>query len=212
VYICVKLSNIKMKSIALDPGNYSGTYKLVGEEISFDFINTISWPGTEREHDWLDVPGNFILWATAAGIISKSKAKLLSRISGVKLTKEMEYVQSIRYELSKILTPLAFDKKPPEGAIADLNILIHQIVQQRSIDLKTQKWVWNDFLSLREVLAPIIWNAGHVITEIDHARIKHCPSCNWIFYDNTKNKSRRWCDMKDCGSRDKSLRYYHSQK
>jgi predicted RNA-binding Zn ribbon-like protein len=212
VYICGKLSNIKMKPIALDPGNYSGTYKLIGEEISFDFINTISWPGTEWEHDWLDGPGNFILWATAAGLVNKSKAKLLSGISDVKLTKEMEYVSTIRRELSKIVTPLAFDKKLPEEAIESLNILIHQIIQQRSIDFKTHKWVWNDFLSLKEVLAPIIWNAGHVISETDHTRIRHCPSCNWIFYDNSKNKSRRWCDMKDCGSRDKSLRYYHNQK
>ena len=28
-----------MKPVSLDSGNYGGTYKLIGEEISFDFIN-----------------------------------------------------------------------------------------------------------------------------------------------------------------------------
>ena len=201
-----------MEPIALAPGNYSGTYKLVGEEISFDLINTISWPGTEWEHDWLDQPENFILWAVATGIIKNSKAKLFAAKPKTWLTKEIKYVYSIRHELVKTLTPLAFNKNPSEDSIKKLNTLIHQINDHRSIDFKTHKWVWKDPLSFKEILAPVIWNAGEVLTEKEHARIRHCPSCNWIFYDNTKNSSRRWCDMNDCGSRDKSLRYYHRQK
>jgi predicted RNA-binding Zn ribbon-like protein len=201
-----------MDPIALDPGNYSGTYKLVGEEISFDFINTISWPDTEWEHDWLDSADNFIFWAVAAGIINKSKAKSLSTKPKTKLNREMEYVRKARGELSNILTPLAFNKKVSEDSIRKLNSLIHKINVRRSIDFTTNKWVWDVPQSLSEILAPIIWNAGHVLTETDYSRIGHCPSCNWIFYDNTKNKSRKWCDMNDCGSRDKSLRYYHRQR
>ena len=201
-----------MKPIGLESGNYNGTYKLVGEEISFDLINTISWPDTEWQHDWLDKPGNFILWATTAGIIKSSKAKLFAAKPKAWLSKEMEYVHNTRRDLAKALTPLAFNKNPSEDAIKKLNALLHQVNDHRHIDLKTHKWVWNEPFSFKEILAPVIWNAGYVLTETEHTRIRHCPSCNWIFYDNTKNKSRRWCDMKDCGSRDKSLRYYHRKK
>jgi predicted RNA-binding Zn ribbon-like protein len=201
-----------MTAIALDGGDYNGTYKLVGEEISFDFINTISWPGTEWEHDWLDKAGNFILWAVAAGIINNSKAKLFAAKPKAWLNKEMKYVCTIRQDLTNVLTPLAFNKNPSDDAIKKLNVLIHQINDYRNIDFKKHTWVWNDALSFKEVLAPVVWNAGQVLTEADHTRIRHCPSCNWLFYDNTKNKSRRWCDMQDCGSRDKSLRYYHRTK
>jgi len=38
------------------------------------------------------------------------------------------------------------------------------------------------------------------------ARLKACPAqaCNWAFYDQSRNRSSRWCDMGLCGNRSKS--------
>jgi hypothetical protein len=30
-------------------------------------------------------------------------------------------------------------------------------------------------------------------------RLKACPDCRWVFYDNTKNGSKRWCLMQAAG-------------
>jgi len=38
-------------------------------------------------------------------------------------------------------------------------------------------------------------------------RYKACRSCNYPFYDVSKNRSRVWCDMAACGSREKSQAY-----
>lgn len=37
-------------------------------------------------------------------------------------------------------------------------------------------------------------------------RMKACgnPDCRWAFYDATKNRSGRWCDMASCGNRMKA--------
>jgi predicted RNA-binding Zn ribbon-like protein len=37
-------------------------------------------------------------------------------------------------------------------------------------------------------------------------RLKACglDSCHWAFYDMSKNRSGRWCDMADCGNRAKA--------
>ena len=37
-------------------------------------------------------------------------------------------------------------------------------------------------------------------------RTKICPSgdCQWAFYDESRNRSRRWCSMEVCGNREKS--------
>jgi len=39
------------------------------------------------------------------------------------------------------------------------------------------------------------------------ARLKACPDCQWVFYDHTRNASKRWClmnaagpDGRSCGS------------
>ncbi|MEY8570587.1 CGNR zinc finger domain-containing protein [Brevibacterium linens] len=40
-------------------------------------------------------------------------------------------------------------------------------------------------------------------------RLKSCPGCGWLFFDTSRNRSRRWCSMQTCGGRDKALRHYH---
>jgi predicted RNA-binding Zn ribbon-like protein len=37
------------------------------------------------------------------------------------------------------------------------------------------------------------------------SRLKGCASddCQWVFYDASKNRSGRWCDMADCGNQAK---------
>ena len=43
----------------------------------------------------------------------------------------------------------------------------------------------------------------------DPRRVKRCPAheCLWLFHDSSKNLSRRWCAMDDCGSRAKMRRH-----
>ena len=40
-------------------------------------------------------------------------------------------------------------------------------------------------------------------------RLKACRkhSCQWAFYDQSKNRSRTWCSMKVCGNRTKARAY-----
>ena len=40
-------------------------------------------------------------------------------------------------------------------------------------------------------------------------RLKACPSelCGWLFYDRSRNRSARWCDMAVCGNRTKTRAY-----
>jgi len=40
-------------------------------------------------------------------------------------------------------------------------------------------------------------------------RLKACPAadCEWAFYDTSRNRSRTWCSMEECGNRAKTRRY-----
>jgi len=40
-------------------------------------------------------------------------------------------------------------------------------------------------------------------------RIKICPNCHWLYFDESRNRSRRWCDMNVCGNRAKARRHYN---
>lgn len=44
------------------------------------------------------------------------------------------------------------------------------------------------------------------------ARYKTCKKCGWAFYDESKNRSRVWCDMALCGSQIKAASYRARKK
>jgi predicted RNA-binding Zn ribbon-like protein len=35
------------------------------------------------------------------------------------------------------------------------------------------------------------------------SRLRACPGCGWAFYDASRNRCSRWCDMEICGNRAK---------
>jgi predicted RNA-binding Zn ribbon-like protein len=40
-------------------------------------------------------------------------------------------------------------------------------------------------------------------------RLKACTDedCQWAFFDTTRNRSRTWCSMEECGNKEKTRRY-----
>jgi len=60
----------------------------------------------------------------------------------------------------------------------------------------------------------IAWRAGEFFASADFDRLRGCadPACGWFFIDRSKNKSRRWCMMRECGDRSKSKRYHEKNR
>ncbi|MET9862650.1 CGNR zinc finger domain-containing protein [Streptomyces smyrnaeus] len=58
----------------------------------------------------------------------------------------------------------------------------------------------------------IAWS--ELVTTGEAARLKRCAehTCGWVFWDVSKNRSRRWCSMKVCGNRNKSRSYASRQR
>ncbi|AHX16352.1 hypothetical protein CH75_13605 [Dyella jiangningensis] len=190
-----------MDALDLDPGDYGGTYKLVGGRPSLDFVNTISWPETEREHDWLSSPENARRWFAAVALpFPRGKAV------------DLPALHKARLLLARVLRPLAHGEHIPANTIAELSRAVARAYQGRVIDPPSLAWHWPAPQNAADALAPILLDAAELVTAGDHERLRFCPSCDWLFEDHTRNGQRRWCDMADCGSRDKARRYYHRSK
>lgn len=73
-------------------------------------------------------------------------------------------------------------------------------------------WARIEGNELEGPLWPVALSATGLLTSGNLERVKECPvgegGCVWLFYDASKNKSRRWCSMADCGSRAKMRRMY----
>lgn len=189
-----------MEPLALDPGEYPGSYKLVGGRVSLDFVNTISWPDTDRQHDWLAIPSNVITWLEAVGVQAPSVGRA-----------DIPEVHVVRRIISDALRPIANGQHPSPAALERFNEVLARAQARRVIDPELG-WAWRPPEDVFDLLAPVVADAADLITTDDHSRLKHCPSCDWLFEDQTRNGRRRWCDMADCGSRAKARTYYQRTK
>ena len=70
---------------------------------------------------------------------------------------------------------------------------------------------WPATPELDRMLWPLATAAVALLLSGEVARVKECAAeeCAWLFLDSSKNRSRRWCDMKACGNRAKARHYYH---
>ena len=56
-------------------------------------------------------------------------------------------------------------------------------------------------------LWPIAVAAVDLLRSDRLARLKLCGNCSWLFLDRSRNGSRRWCSMDECGVHTKMRRY-----
>ena len=66
--------------------------------------------------------------------------------------------------------------------------------------------------------APIAFEAALSVSALSllpparSERIRICANCRWLFLDESRNRSRIWCDMTVCGNRQKAQRHYRRRK
>jgi len=71
------------------------------------------------------------------------------------------------------------------------------------------QWIYAGGDDLDRVLWEVARSAARLLTSSQLSRVRPCAAadCGWWFLDDTKNASRRWCDMKICGNREKLRRF-----
>ena len=71
-------------------------------------------------------------------------------------------------------------------------------------------WAWD---YLENAPDSSLWrvsiSAADLLTSADLQKLRQCSGdeCGWMFLDTSRNRTRRWCDMKDCGNRAKVRRF-----
>jgi predicted RNA-binding Zn ribbon-like protein len=58
-------------------------------------------------------------------------------------------------------------------------------------------------------LWPVAQSAAELLTSERLGRVNVCAGdgCGWMFLDESRNNSRRWCDSRDCGNRERVRRH-----
>jgi predicted RNA-binding Zn ribbon-like protein len=191
------------------------TVDLVGGALCLDFVNTGSsrreGPFRERLQDYEDV----LVWSRRVGLLEQPEFTALQEEAARRpaaAARVLERARTLREAIYRMFSARSQRKAPRGEDVDELNSALSDAGRLRRIKRVADDWVWSwDYgeEALAWPLWPVAQSAAELLTEADPARIKECGSanCNWLFYDVSKNRSRRWCDMKDCGNRAKQRRH-----
>jgi predicted RNA-binding Zn ribbon-like protein len=93
---------------------------------------------------------------------------------------------------------------PPPAALARVVQRAGAAVERAHLAGRHLAW---DGHHLERPLWPIAVSALDLLRDGPLDQLKACEDCPWLFLDTSRNHSRRWCSMADCGTRVKMRRY-----
>ena len=209
---------------APDPARATGDgfdFELSGGHLALDLANTISRrarpeTSTERLFDF----GRLITWSQKAGLVSPKDAERL-RSEGTARPRAavsaLRRAVAVREAIYSLFEAVADGHRPPTDALDALNAALPDALSTLRVAPDRGGFGWRYAPppdDLAPMLAPIVRAAAELLTSDDRSRVRVCGSatCSWLFLDRSKNGTRRWCDMKVCGNREKARRHYRREK
>jgi predicted RNA-binding Zn ribbon-like protein len=203
-----------------DEKKHVGNMSLLGGRSCLDFVNTLDWRGTEHPNEYLNTFQDLIIWSQHVGTISDQEAEQLSQKAqtlSLEGTRVLQDSVILREAIYRIFSSIAQGKSAPNKDLAVFNQYLSRTMRRAQIIQKKSGFVWDtnkDQEKLDWILNPVIRSATDLLVSDELKRVKRCgdPACGWLFLDISRNCSRRWCDMSDCGNRAKASRFYKKRK
>lgn len=181
--------------------------ELVGGDLALDFANTVEGSrdgefGPETLTDY----GELVAWAAYAGVIDEPLAARLAHADQGDAV--LARAHALRAAVFTVFRALATGERPPPGALAVLAAehaaaAVHARIEPAGAGLD---FAWDGEPPDR-LLWPLAQAAVDLLRSGPLDRVKLCDECSWLFVDASRNRSRRWCSMNECGGRLKMRRY-----
>lgn len=189
--------------------------ELVGGSVALDFANTGSLEGAPPS-ERLGTYEDLVVFARRTDLIGDGRAAELRALAAeepARATAVLERARELRDTLHRIFTAVAEAGRPEDAHVESLNAFLAEGLRYRRLerDERCCGWTWSPGDEpLAQILWPIVNEAADLLVDGDLERVKRCgnDTCAWLFVDLSRNRSRRWCDMKDCGNRAKARRHY----
>ncbi len=186
------------------------------EEICLSFANTADWHASEQPEELLLSYGDLLTWARLIGILGREEASALARVAGRQEALadrvRLEAIE-LREAMYRLFVAAAEGRSLPSRELAALNQrLPNALSRQRLVaGPEVARWDWVESDELEQILWPPLLSAADLLTSERLGQVGQCHDdrgCGWLFLDQSRNHSRRWCAMDRCGNRAKAQRYY----
>ena len=189
------------------------TFNFCGNHLAIDFTNTVGDRGGDRgEH--LNTFGDIVAWAEARGVISRSAAAALRQKANADpdgATRAWRSALAFREALYNVIAAASSNRRARPADLAVVNehvgdtfkeAALAQSGERFSLETRAEEW-------LDPVLRPVTRAAVDLLTSDELTKVGRCADddCAWLFLDTTRSRTRRWCDMRSCGNRNKVRRF-----
>ena len=194
-------------------------FDLSGGSLCLDFINTVSDRAGQPE-DHLHAYVDLLEFARQAGGMPAGEVEELA----TEAARDPAAAHCIaaaarvaREVMRRIFRAIADGGAPSDADLETLNsVLVEGLAKARLVrEGVAYRWSWAGECSCLE--RPV-WQIAHSAADLlasgplDRVRLCGSDTCEWLFLDGSRNRSRRWCDMSTCGNREKARKYYRKAK
>ena len=193
-------------------------FAFVGGDPALDLVNTVDWtakgPVAERLVDYPAV----LRWAAVGRVIPSAVADRLRRRAAAH-PREARAAHARVVRVRGLLHSVFHGGAEGAAALGELDPLVREAltrltlvpVVRRSARLRWD-WVGLD-RRLDAPLWPVLRSAADLLVSDEADRIRTCdgPDCGWMYVDRSRNGLRRWCQMRTCGTLEKSRRRREGQ-
>src|SRR5208283_3810797 len=176
---------------------------------------------TEQRRD--DLPGyaQLVFFARDSGVVSPRFARELLDFSDVKPRDQDRVFQTaigLREAIYRVFAAIANSKEASRRDVKLIEEFATEAMEHRQLTSSGGEYRWEWKRDKDERLAYVLWpiaqSAAELLTSDRVKKVRECdaPTCAWLFLDESRNHSRRWCDMSVCGNRQKAKRHYERQR
>ena len=194
---------------------------VVGGHLALDFANTVDDPEGPKRYDHAATYPELVEWSVRIGVLMPDQADALLAaadehplISSIAVKR----AHALRGILIDIFTDIAMINSRATGGTERLLPVVHwdelrpfvtDAMAHAELAPRDSMYhlTWPETTRLDVMLRPIGLAALELLTSPQLFRLKKCAGCPWVFLDQSKNLSRRWCAMGDCGTHEKIRRY-----
>lgn len=190
------------------------------DDLCLAFANTRFWRGRETATETLGGIADLLRWLAGtakvpAAIVEMANTRLRRRPNEAAAL--FAEAIELREAIYRIFAALAASETGTARDLALLNRRLAEAPRRETLAHADGAYAWEIRkldLSVAGLIAPVLWSAADLLTHADRRRVRRCANdqCLWVFVDDSKAGTRRWCDMASCGNRAKSRRHYLKTK
>ncbi len=195
-------------------------FDLSGGRLCLDFANTLGGEIDARRED-LATYEDLVAWAHQSGALDGAEADTLRRAAREHLEAgeaALSHARELRARIARVVSAHARGEPVGERELAALSEALAPLLARSRLVPRDDSFGWS-WDGPADALERPLWDVARSVVDLltspdDLAAVRECasPVCSWLFVDTSRNHSRRWCDMKGCGNREKARRHYQRSK